>query len=258
MPNALKGVRVDGQAYHFDHNYLDNDPIPDFLPATDTVRVSDAVLGKSRTDDSLMWRYMLPNGGYSDGDVLTVGNNGEVKWDTVIPQDGNPGEVISMGSNGELEWTTVESGGGGGGGTDLPDYDDISSDHVLVVDGSGLEWREYQPIPVAGCEWGAILMCSDDFDDGVGWVGITDALPSFDTADVGKVLTVYATDNDDGVNIDWRRVLPEYDSTDNGKVLRVVNGHWTLVEPALIYSGEGNPDDSAGKDGDIYIQTETE
>ena len=52
--------------------------------------------------------------------------------------------------------------------------------------------------------------------------------------------------------------LPSVSNSDNGKVLRVVNGHWTLVEPALIFSGEGNPDDSAGKDGDIYIQTETE
>lgn len=52
--------------------------------------------------------------------------------------------------------------------------------------------------------------------------------------------------------------LPTVSSTDNGKVLRVVNGHWTLVEPAIIYSGEGNPDDESGKDGDIYIQTKTE
>ena len=52
--------------------------------------------------------------------------------------------------------------------------------------------------------------------------------------------------------------LPTVSSTDNGKVLRVVNGRWTLVEPAIIYSGEGNPDDESGKDGDIYIQTETE
>ena len=51
--------------------------------------------------------------------------------------------------------------------------------------------------------------------------------------------------------------LPSVSNSDNGKVLRVVNGHWALVEPALIFAGEGNPDDASGKDGDIYIQTET-
>lgn len=52
--------------------------------------------------------------------------------------------------------------------------------------------------------------------------------------------------------------LPVVSNSDNGKVLRVINGHWTLVEPALIFSGEGDPDDNSGKDGDIYIQTETD
>lgn len=53
-------------------------------------------------------------------------------------------------------------------------------------------------------------------------------------------------------------LLPNLSSADNGKVLRVVNGRWTLVEPAIIFSGTGSPDDTDGKDGDIYIQTETE
>jgi hypothetical protein len=52
--------------------------------------------------------------------------------------------------------------------------------------------------------------------------------------------------------------LPAVTSSDNGKVLRVVNGQWVLVEPAIIFSGTGTPDDENGKDGDIYIQTETE
>ena len=52
--------------------------------------------------------------------------------------------------------------------------------------------------------------------------------------------------------------LPSVSGSDNGKVLRVINGQWALVEPALIYSGEGLPDDEEGKNGDIYIQTEPE
>lgn len=52
--------------------------------------------------------------------------------------------------------------------------------------------------------------------------------------------------------------LPSVTGSDNGKVLRVVNGHWTLVNPALIYSGEGLPSDNSGNNGDIYIQTEPE
>lgn len=52
--------------------------------------------------------------------------------------------------------------------------------------------------------------------------------------------------------------LPSVSGNDNGKVLRVINGQWTLVSPALIYSGEGLPDDEEGNNGDIYIQTEPE
>jgi hypothetical protein len=52
--------------------------------------------------------------------------------------------------------------------------------------------------------------------------------------------------------------LPSVSNADNGKVLRVVNGQWVLVEPAIIFAGDGEPDSSEGKDGDIYIQTESE
>lgn len=34
--------------------------------------------------------------------------------------------------------------------------------------------------------------------------------------------------------------LPSVSNADNGKVLRVVNGQWTLVEPAIIFAGDGN------------------
>ena len=52
--------------------------------------------------------------------------------------------------------------------------------------------------------------------------------------------------------------LPSVSNTDNGKVLRVVNGQWALVEPAIIFAGDGEPSSETGKNGDIYIQTEPE
>lgn len=54
---------------------------------------------------------------------------------------------------------------------------------------------------------------------------------------------------------DSSALLPSVSNTDNGKVLRVINGQWVLVTPAVIYSGDGEPSDSEGNDGDIYIQT---
>jgi hypothetical protein len=53
-------------------------------------------------------------------------------------------------------------------------------------------------------------------------------------------------------------LLPSVTSTDNGKVLRVINGVWTLVRPATIYTGTGEPSDDSGVNGDIFIQTEPE
>ena len=57
---------------------------------------------------------------------------------------------------------------------------------------------------------------------------------------------------------DQSSLLPSPTNADNGKVLRVVNGQWVLVEPVIIFSGTGEPSDDDGKDGDIFIQIETE
>ena len=53
-------------------------------------------------------------------------------------------------------------------------------------------------------------------------------------------------------------LLPTVSQSDNGKVLRVINGQWVMVSPAIIYSGDGEPSDSEGNDGDIYIQVNSE
>ena len=49
--------------------------------------------------------------------------------------------------------------------------------------------------------------------------------------------------------------LPTVSASDNGKILMVVNGAWTLVSPVTIYSGSGEPNNSMGNNGDIYLQT---
>lgn len=49
--------------------------------------------------------------------------------------------------------------------------------------------------------------------------------------------------------------LPAVSSSDNNKILQVVNGVWTLVSPASVYSGSSFPSNSTGNDGDLYLQT---
>ena len=49
--------------------------------------------------------------------------------------------------------------------------------------------------------------------------------------------------------------LPEVTADDNGKTLRVVNGEWALVSETNVYSGSGEPSQSLGEEGDIYLQT---
>ena len=49
--------------------------------------------------------------------------------------------------------------------------------------------------------------------------------------------------------------LPQVTSSDNGKTLIVANGKWSLIQLNAIYSGTGEPDNSLGNNGDIYLQT---
>lgn len=49
-------------------------------------------------------------------------------------------------------------------------------------------------------------------------------------------------------------ILPTVTSSDNGKILQVVEGEWAVVAPLTLYSGTGEPDNTQGNNGDIYLQ----
>ena len=80
-------------------------------------------------------------------------------------------------------------------------------------------------------------------------------------ADVGTVITSHQdikTINNQtitGTGNVTLNTLPSVSSSDNGKILQVVNGVWTLVTPASLYSGTETPSNSLGNNGDIYLQT---
>ena len=48
--------------------------------------------------------------------------------------------------------------------------------------------------------------------------------------------------------------LPSVTVSDNGKIVQVVNGHWELVSPVSIYSGNNAPDNQLGNNGDLFLQ----
>lgn len=80
-------------------------------------------------------------------------------------------------------------------------------------------------------------------------------------ADIGTVITSHQdikTINNQtitGTGNVTLATLPTVSSSDNGKILQVVNGVWTLVTPASLYSGTETPSNSLGNNGDIYLQT---
>ena len=99
MPNTLKGVKVKGQQYHFDHEYLDNNPIP----AYDTDTEGFVLIAH---ECSLEWSpidNVLDSSGASAGDVLMATGQG-IAWrsvsgfptyDTTYPSD-DGGKVLTV------------------------------------------------------------------------------------------------------------------------------------------------------------------
>jgi len=50
--------------------------------------------------------------------------------------------------------------------------------------------------------------------------------------------------------------LPVVTSGDNNSVLMVVDGQWTVSSPITLYSGQGEPSQNLGNNGDVFLQTE--
>lgn len=114
MPNTLKGVRVNGENYHFDHDYLDNNPLP-------TWHASDS------------------------GKTLAVNGQGELRWSSpsALIVDSVAGSLyegeVPTYVNGNLEWRSP-----------MPTYSCIDEPHVLVVDNVyDASADEYKDV----CDW---------------------------------------------------------------------------------------------------------
>lgn len=50
--------------------------------------------------------------------------------------------------------------------------------------------------------------------------------------------------------------LPAVTSGDNNSVLMVVDGQWAVSSPIALYSGQGEPSQNLGNNGDVFLQTE--
>lgn len=50
--------------------------------------------------------------------------------------------------------------------------------------------------------------------------------------------------------------LPVVTSGDNNSVLMVVDGQWAVSSPITLYSGQGEPSQNLGNNGDVFLQTE--
>ena len=74
----------------------------------------------------------------------------------------------------------------------------------------------------------------------------------------GTTVGTFTTNQSTDVSINLQvNELPAVTASDNGKVLQVVNGVWALVTPVNIYTGDGEPSNLLGNNGDIYIQTQS-
>jgi len=190
MPNIIQGVKVNGTAYKYDYESLENLPDPE-LPTCDSNDEGKVLVvnnvgepewgdlsevldcdggdeGKTLVVNSTgepVWRDLsevLDCDSTDEGKILVVNSTGEPVWCEILPDhdtsyDGSDaGKVLTVATNGELIWEE-----GGSGGLSLPDTSSATDGDVLIVHPS-----------VGTLEWGS-------------------PLPSYDTtSDVGKVLTI--------------------------------------------------------------------
>ena len=169
---GLKGVKVNGQAYHFDHEYLENNPQE--LP--DAGGQAGLLLTTNSNDGEPFWSSLfsvLTDGlTYSSGDVLTISDH--LEWKAIRPGDDLPsysasdrGKCLTVDNNGDLEWSTVESSSQG---SDLPSYSASDNGKCLIVNDYGdLEWSAIEPSsqgsdipPCSASDSGKCLVVNDN------------------------------------------------------------------------------------------------
>lgn len=263
---GLKGVKVNGQTYHFDHEYLENNPIPAY-------GCNDKIGKVLSVNDynKLEWMEVIPpfDPTADDGDVLTVEKNGsytELVWksidgwssplptyDTTYPSS-DEGKVLTVSDCGSLEWVAIRPNG-------LPDGG--STGQVLGIDTDGEpnwvypEHDNGQYIDsFSDSDLGKVLTVTSDC--ALGWVTPDSLLPEIPTGSTvfsplvltvndgsiewGQINDILCVGGSDGVltyrsgELIWSNVLPGYDENDDGKVLSVVDGE---LEWTDIWSGAG-------------------
>jgi len=71
----------------------------------------------------------------------------------------------------------------------------------------------------------------------------------------GSTVDTFTTNAASNKTINIPNELPSYLSSDSGKILSVnSSGQLVWITPAIIYTGSGEPNNSTGNDGDIYLQ----
>lgn len=71
----------------------------------------------------------------------------------------------------------------------------------------------------------------------------------------GSTVDTFTTNTSTAKTINLPNELPSYSSADSGKVLSVnSSGQLVWITPVSIYTGSGEPSNSTGNDGDIYLQ----
>lgn len=152
----------------------------------------------------------LPEGG-SAGDVLVMTGGSSAEWQDLsekfVPdyENASQGDTLKINSNGDPAWSAP----------DLPDISLSDWGKVLTATSEGLSWEE--PIPgISSASYGNLIG-----SDGSGGITFFDGFPDTEGHD-GDILVCAGSGH-----YEWRSgvavVLPSFDSFDEGKVLSIDN-----------------------------------
>ena len=216
---GLKGVRVDGVTYRFDHEFLENNP--EEMPAYGSNDEGKAlVVGESGQE--LVWTTInqLPPCLSADHDkLLSVDDEGHPQWAELdlLPHvdEWDSGMVLGVTSTREPEWTTLYG---------MVSDADTSDGDFLVVDNGDVVTRsvDVPDIPDHESASRGSLLC---VDTGLSWMTLYDVVSDGHTDD-GDSLVV------ENGRIVARRLIPE--RSDSGNVLGVDSSgelSWVTIDP---------------------------